>query len=288
MYWNVPRIVPSCVRFACVGRAVWLSGAPGGSTAFARPKSRSLTPDFVSMTLPGFRSRCTMPWRCALSRASAISSPYRSVWSSASGPRASRSDSVSPSRYSMTRYCGLALAADVVERADVRDARTARSSSPRARSAAAPPATTPGAAAAPSPRRSARAACPAPCTPRPCRPPRSARGSRKARAWFLREGSSCPYYRGTFPAARGTESLPTEGREEARAAGAKRGEEVRLAVEPTGEPRAGAPVERRPPRKRSDGKKGGRRGTAPGGRNRARKSRFAVSRGRGLRDRRRR
>ena len=42
---------------------------------FARPKSRSLTPDFVSITLPGFRSRWTMPWRCALSSASAISMP---------------------------------------------------------------------------------------------------------------------------------------------------------------------------------------------------------------------
>ena len=46
-----------------------------GATAFARPKSRSFTPDFVSMTLPGFRSRCTIPCRCALSSASAISIP---------------------------------------------------------------------------------------------------------------------------------------------------------------------------------------------------------------------
>jgi hypothetical protein len=42
---------------------------------FAGPKSRSLTPDFVSITLPGFVSRCTIPCRWALSGASAISIP---------------------------------------------------------------------------------------------------------------------------------------------------------------------------------------------------------------------
>ena len=44
--------------------------------SFARPKSSSLAPLFVSMMLPGFRSRWTMPWRCALSSASAISMAY--------------------------------------------------------------------------------------------------------------------------------------------------------------------------------------------------------------------
>ena len=40
---------------------------------FASPKSRSLTPAFVTtITLPGLRSRCTTPWRWALSSASAI------------------------------------------------------------------------------------------------------------------------------------------------------------------------------------------------------------------------
>ena len=46
-----------------------------GAIAFASPKSSSFTPDFVSITLPGFRSRCTIPCRCALSSASAISTP---------------------------------------------------------------------------------------------------------------------------------------------------------------------------------------------------------------------
>ena len=40
--------------------------------AFANPKSSNFAPDFVSMMLPGFRSRWTIPWRCALSSASAI------------------------------------------------------------------------------------------------------------------------------------------------------------------------------------------------------------------------
>ena len=78
MYWNVPRIVPSCVRFCgllpiTVGSDV-TADCTGGAIAFASPKSSSFTPDFVIITLPGFRSRCTIPCRCALSSASAISS----------------------------------------------------------------------------------------------------------------------------------------------------------------------------------------------------------------------
>ncbi len=41
------------------------------SSGLARPKSRSLAPDLVSITLPGFRSRCTTPARWAFSSASA-------------------------------------------------------------------------------------------------------------------------------------------------------------------------------------------------------------------------
>ena len=108
MYWNVPRIVPSCVsgaRPACVGTEVSPSPFPEGEgIALASPKSSSLTPDFVSMTLPGFRSRCTIPCRCARSSASAISTPHRSACSTGSGPFASREESVSPSSSSMTRY----------------------------------------------------------------------------------------------------------------------------------------------------------------------------------------
>ena len=106
MYWNVPRIVPSRVTFgapATVGPDVRADCGCAGAIALASPKSSSFTPDFVSITLPGFKSLCTIPWRCALSSASAISVPYRRICSSGSGPLDRRSASVSPSRYSMTR-----------------------------------------------------------------------------------------------------------------------------------------------------------------------------------------
>ena len=77
MYGRVPRIMPSCVRLsalpAIVGNDESSEGSLTGAIAFASPKSSSLTPDFVNITLPGFRSRWTIPCRCALSRASAIS-----------------------------------------------------------------------------------------------------------------------------------------------------------------------------------------------------------------------
>ena len=81
MYWNVPSTVPRSVRgrLACISVArresleVETPAAPAWN--FARPKSSSFTPDFVSITLPGFRSRWTIPCRCALSSASAISIP---------------------------------------------------------------------------------------------------------------------------------------------------------------------------------------------------------------------
>ena len=46
--------------------AGWILRHPGsGLVAFAKPKSISLAPACVSMMLPGLRSRCTMPCRCA-------------------------------------------------------------------------------------------------------------------------------------------------------------------------------------------------------------------------------
>ena len=69
---------------------------------FARPKSSSFAPDRVSITLPGFRSRWTMPARCARSSASATSTAC-----AAPGPRQRpdwrRAASVSPSTNSITR-----------------------------------------------------------------------------------------------------------------------------------------------------------------------------------------
>ena len=81
MYWNVPRIVPSTVSGALAGVSVRRreKSAPltsaSGVKCLARPKSRSLTPDAVSMMLPGLRSRWITPLLWALSRASAIWTP---------------------------------------------------------------------------------------------------------------------------------------------------------------------------------------------------------------------
>ncbi len=77
MYWNVPRIVPSAVsgvRGSCVGAFIVNDddGASASTPIRARPKSKSFTPLRVSITFPGFRSRCTTPLRCAAASASAI------------------------------------------------------------------------------------------------------------------------------------------------------------------------------------------------------------------------
>ena len=67
----LPRMVPCSVSAS----ASLVDASPYGPVgfSFANPKSRSFAPAFVSMMLPGFRSRCVTPWRWALSRASAIS-----------------------------------------------------------------------------------------------------------------------------------------------------------------------------------------------------------------------
>ena len=106
MYWNVPRIVPAVVSgFASVGSAVEPETAPSPAPERARPKSRSFAPVFVSITLPGLRSRWTMPCLCAALRASATCAPNFTTWSSGSGPFCSRSASDSPSSSSITRKC---------------------------------------------------------------------------------------------------------------------------------------------------------------------------------------
>ena len=103
MYCNVPTIVPSPVRPALMVGADTPTGASWPGFSFANPKSRSFAPALVSMMLPGFRSQCVMPWRWALSSASAISTATFSTWAVGSGPFVSLAASVSPSRYSTTR-----------------------------------------------------------------------------------------------------------------------------------------------------------------------------------------
>ena len=70
IYGNVPARIPSAVA----GPGDDASGAAPctGGRSLESPKSISLTPDFVIMMLPGFRSRWTIPTAWASARASAI------------------------------------------------------------------------------------------------------------------------------------------------------------------------------------------------------------------------
>ena len=90
-------MTPSCVPCAAVIVGEFMSvgerarsaadAAPGGSIALARPKSRTLTlPSGVTLTFAGLRSRWTIPFSCAASRASAICRAMARASSSGSGP----------------------------------------------------------------------------------------------------------------------------------------------------------------------------------------------------------
>ena len=104
IYGTVPTTAPSSVIGVARGvMSVNVASAASGSAAFANPKSSSLAPDFVSMMLPGLRSRCVTPLRRALSRALAIWIPHSSTSATGIGPFSNLSASDSPSRYSMTR-----------------------------------------------------------------------------------------------------------------------------------------------------------------------------------------
>ena len=103
MYCSVPSRLPSAVSAARVGAPEGSSSAAPGSRSRASPKSSSFTPADESITLPGFRSRWTMPCRWAASSASATSPAIRSASSAGSAPCSRRPARVSPSRHSMTR-----------------------------------------------------------------------------------------------------------------------------------------------------------------------------------------
>jgi|CZKD01.1.fsa_nt_gi hypothetical protein len=108
MYWNVPTTVPCAVSGWLPSGVVIVTVSPDvasarATNAFAKPKSINLAPVLVSMMLPGFKSRCVTPLRCAFSSPSQISIPYFKTCATGSGPLRSRSASVSPSRYSITR-----------------------------------------------------------------------------------------------------------------------------------------------------------------------------------------
>jgi len=83
MYGTVPRTCPSWVIHASVGRAV-ASTSSTVEECLARPKSSTFTClSVVTMTLAGFKSRCTMPRSCAAATASASGTAIAS--SSAAG-----------------------------------------------------------------------------------------------------------------------------------------------------------------------------------------------------------
>ena len=104
MYAAVPITTPACVAAAVsVGECVWSGDDASPVSALARPKSSTLTlPSGVTFTLAGFRSRCTIPFSCAASSASAIWRAIASASSIGSGPAAIFSASVSPSTSSST------------------------------------------------------------------------------------------------------------------------------------------------------------------------------------------
>ena len=90
-----------------VAAAVNEGAAPEAGAAIpkglAKPKSISLAPDLVSMTFAGFKSRWTMPARCANSKASATSLPIFSTSFKGRELLRSLSATVSPSSNSITR-----------------------------------------------------------------------------------------------------------------------------------------------------------------------------------------
>ena len=100
MYGAVP-----ITRFSVVS-AVAMSAveAPGGPQMRARPKSRIFTsPEGVTRTLLGFRSRCTMPAAWAASRPEAIWTAKSSTCGTARGLRSIRVIRSSPGTNSMAR-----------------------------------------------------------------------------------------------------------------------------------------------------------------------------------------
>ena len=86
-----------------IATALMVTPLNSAAVGLARPKSSNFAPVEVSMMFPGFRSRCTIPARCALSSAYAICAPYFSTCSGGSGPFSNLFASVSPSTHSITR-----------------------------------------------------------------------------------------------------------------------------------------------------------------------------------------
>ena len=109
-------------------RSLASAGRSPCATSFASPKSSSFAdvtperpaPPVVSITLPGFRSRWTMPCLCAASRASAICAAMSSACASGTGPRSQALGERLAGEMFHDEVGRAVVAADVVERADVR------------------------------------------------------------------------------------------------------------------------------------------------------------------------
>ena len=104
MYAMVPNATPGLVSNASVvtvGIDDTPTPAPPGH-CFASPKSRIFAcPRFVTKIFAGLISRCTIPFVCAASNASAISIPHCTNCSTGTVPCAMRSRNVCPSKHSI-------------------------------------------------------------------------------------------------------------------------------------------------------------------------------------------
>ena len=105
MYAAVPSTTPACVAAAVmVGERVTSGAEPSTTSAFARPKSRTLTdPPGVNLTFAGFRSRWTIPFSCAASSASPICRATARASSIGIGPDRRASRRASPLRRARAR-----------------------------------------------------------------------------------------------------------------------------------------------------------------------------------------
>ena len=132
-----PRPCPAPAPATCtppcpIDHAAWVALQPcsvgecvaSGTERVARQRLRQAEvehldrPSGVSLTLAGFRSRCTMPCSCASSSASAISVAHRAApASTGSGPPRAARPASRPRPAPCTRHSTSPVSSDVVERA---------------------------------------------------------------------------------------------------------------------------------------------------------------------------
>ena len=141
MYWKVPRMRALGGQGLLAGGRARSSEAAGagasGGPALGQAEVEELHPAFVSMTLPGFRSRWTMP--CAVGHVEGVGDLDAVAQDLVEGERAL----LEPVRERLAlevlhdQEVDAVVLADVVERADVRMGEGSRWPWPRARTAGA-------------------------------------------------------------------------------------------------------------------------------------------------------